>query len=94
MRHRKAEQLSRLPREQREMIDKAIDRMKEDPFQGDVQRFEAGKWEGHYSKLVGRYRLIFISFSQERRVEISSILPLTEPRPRETLEPYRRPRRD
>lgn len=69
-----AEQLGRLPRDQQQMIRAAIDRMRENPFHGDVQPLRGKKWKGRYRKRVGRYRLIFIPFRQEQRVEISAIL--------------------
>ena len=68
------DQLCRLPRDQQEMIARAIDRMEADPFQGDVQPLKGRKWRGRYRKRVGKYRLIFVPFPQERRVEVSAIL--------------------
>jgi mRNA-degrading endonuclease RelE of RelBE toxin-antitoxin system len=56
------------------MIARAIDRMEVDPFQGDVEPLKGKKWSGRYRKRVGRYRLIFVPFLQEQRVEISVIL--------------------
>ncbi len=73
-----AEQLSKFPRDQQELIGRAIDRMREDPFQGDVEPLKGKKWKGRYRKRVGRYRLIFIPFRQVQRAEISAILPRTE----------------
>ncbi len=69
-----AKQLSVLPRDHQVTIGKAIDRMQNDPFQGDVQPLKGKKWQGRYRKRVGRYRLIFIPYHQERIVEISAIL--------------------
>lgn len=57
---------------------RAIDRMEADPFQGDVRPLRGKKWRGRYRKRVGRYRLIFVPFPQEQRVDISAILPRTE----------------
>ena len=73
-----ARHLSRLPRDQQEMIGRAIDRMEADPFQGDVEPLKGRKWSGRYRKRVGRYRLIFVPDFQERRVEISAILVRSE----------------
>lgn len=73
-----AEQLRRFPRDQQELIGKAIDRMRNDPFQGDVRPLRGKRWKGRYRKRVGRYRLIFIPSSQEQSVEISAILLRTE----------------
>jgi mRNA-degrading endonuclease RelE of RelBE toxin-antitoxin system len=69
-----AKQLRVLPRGHQATIGKAIDRMQNDPFQGDVQPLKGKKWQGRYRKRVGRYRLIFIPYHQERIVEISAIL--------------------
>jgi len=73
-----AGQLYKLPQDQQEMIARAIDRMEVDSFQGDVQPLHGKKWRGRYRKRVGRYRLIFVPFPQERRVEISAILVRSE----------------
>ena len=67
-------QLSRLPRDQQEVIARAIDRMEADLFQGDVQPLKGRKWRWRYRKRVDKYRLIFVPFPQERRVEVSAIL--------------------
>jgi mRNA-degrading endonuclease RelE of RelBE toxin-antitoxin system len=69
-----AGQLGRLPRDQQEMIARAIDRMEADPFQGDVQPLKGRKWRGRYRKRVGRFHLILVPFPQERRVEVSAVL--------------------
>jgi len=71
-------QLDRLPRKQQEMIGRAIDRMENDPFQGDVEPLKGKKWKGRYRKVVGRYRLIFIPIHREQVVEISQVLLRTE----------------
>ena len=71
-------QLSRIPRDHQETISGAIDRMREDPFQGNVQPLKGKKWKGRYRKVAGRYRLIFIPFHSQRIVELSQILPWTE----------------
>jgi mRNA-degrading endonuclease RelE of RelBE toxin-antitoxin system len=69
-----AKQLRMLPRDHQVTTGKAIDRMQNDPFQGDVQPLKGKKWQGRYRKRVGRYRPIFIPYHQERIVEISAIL--------------------
>jgi mRNA-degrading endonuclease RelE of RelBE toxin-antitoxin system len=48
--------------------------MRQDPFQGNVQPLKGRRWQGRYRKRVGRYRLIFLPFHQQRIVEISAIL--------------------
>jgi mRNA-degrading endonuclease RelE of RelBE toxin-antitoxin system len=67
-------QLSALPRDHQLTIGRAIDRMRQDPFQGNVQPLQGKRWHGRYRKRVGRYRLIFIPFHQQHIVEISAIL--------------------
>lgn len=69
-----AKQLSRFPRDHQEMIGRAIDRMGEDPFAGDVVPLKGREWQGRYRKRVGRYRLIFIPYRDRQAVEISQIL--------------------
>ena len=67
-------QLAKLPRDHQETIARSIDRMQEDPFQGDVAPLKGKKWQGRYRKVAGRYRLIFIPFRSRQLVEISQIL--------------------
>ena len=67
-------QLSKLPRDRQEIIGKAIDRMIEDPFRGNVKPLKGRKWKGRYRKVVGRYRLIFTPFHHQQTAEISQIL--------------------
>ena len=71
-------QLSRIPRDPQGTIAGAIDRMREDPFQGNVQPLRGKEWKGRYRKVAGRYRLIFILRYSEKTVEISQILLRTE----------------
>jgi mRNA-degrading endonuclease RelE of RelBE toxin-antitoxin system len=71
-------QLSRVPRDHQGTIASAIDRMREDPFQGNVQPLKGKRWKGRYRKVAGRYRLIFIPLHSEQIVEISQILLRTE----------------
>ena len=71
-------QLSRLPRDRQQMIANSIDRMRNDPFQGNVKPLKGKQWEGQYRKVLGRYRLIFVPFYSERIIEISQILLRTE----------------
>ena len=67
-------QLAALPRDHQVTIGRAIDRMRQDPFQGDVQPLKGKRWQGRYSKRVVRCRLIFIPFHREHLVEITAIL--------------------
>ncbi|MDP3770540.1 MAG: type II toxin-antitoxin system RelE/ParE family toxin [bacterium] len=69
-----AKQLNALPRDHQQTIGNAIDRMRHDPFYGNVQLLRGKKWQGRYRKRVGRYRLIFIPYHREHSVEISAIL--------------------
>jgi mRNA-degrading endonuclease RelE of RelBE toxin-antitoxin system len=69
-----AKQLAALPRNHQVTIGSAIERMRQDPFQGDVQPLKGKKWQGRYRKRVGRYRLIFIPYHADHIVEISAIL--------------------
>jgi mRNA-degrading endonuclease RelE of RelBE toxin-antitoxin system len=69
-----ARQLAAMPRDQQVLLVRAIDRMQEDPFQGDVQPLKGKKWQGRYRKRVGRYCLIFIPYYREHMAEISAIL--------------------
>ena len=71
-------QLCGVPRDHHGTIVGAIDRMRKDPFQGNVQPLKGKRWEGRYRKVVGRYRLIFIPLHAEQIIEISQILLRTE----------------
>ena len=73
-----AKRLSKLPRDQQEMLVGSIDRMGADPFFGDVKPLQGKKWRGRYRKRVGRYRLIFAPRHSEHVVEISQILVRSE----------------
>ena len=67
-------QLARLPRDRQEVIARSIDRMRSDPFQGNVKPLRGREWKGRYRKAVGRYRLVFLPDYSEHIVEISQIL--------------------
>jgi len=73
-----AKQLEGLPSDRQELILKRLREMRENPFRGDVRALKGKKWQGRYRKVVGRYRLIFIPYYQERIVEISAILSRAE----------------
>lgn len=68
------DQLANLPRKQQQLICKAIERMCEDPFSGDVRALQGKRWKGRYRKRVGQYRLVFIPYHTQRQLEISAIL--------------------
>jgi mRNA-degrading endonuclease RelE of RelBE toxin-antitoxin system len=63
-----------LPHDHQVTIGKAIDRMQNDPFQGEVHPLKGKQWQGRYRKRVGRHRLIFIPYYHDPLVEISAIL--------------------
>jgi mRNA-degrading endonuclease RelE of RelBE toxin-antitoxin system len=73
-----AKQFAALPHNHQVTIGNAIERMRQDPFLGDVQSLKGKKWQGRYRKRVGRYRLIFIPYQADHIVEISAILPRNE----------------
>ena len=73
-----ARQLSKLPRDHQEILAASIDRMREDPFQGEVKPLQGKKWKGRYRKRIARYRLIFVPRHSEQVVEISRILVRSE----------------
>lgn len=60
------------------MIQRAIDRMQNDPFQGNVASLKGKEWKGLYRKVVGRYRIFFLPIFTQQHVEIISIRPRTE----------------
>ena len=66
--------LMALPRDHQASIGRTIDRMRQDPFQGDVQPLKGKRWQGRYRKRFSRYRLIFTPFHRDRMVEISAIM--------------------
>jgi len=67
-------QLTRLPRDIQQQIATAIDRMGNDPFEGNVKPLKGKQWKGRYRKAVGRYRMFFVPHHSSRDVEISQIL--------------------
>jgi len=71
-------QLSRLPRDVQQQIGNAIDRMGNDPFEGNAKPLHGKQWKGRFRKRVGRYRLIFIPHYSDRVIEISQILTRSE----------------
>ena len=73
-----ASQLSKAPSNYQDLILKRLDEMAQDPFRGDVKPLKGAQWQGHYRKRVGRWRIIFVPYHSERRVEIAAILPRSE----------------
>lgn len=52
--------------------------MRENPFTGDVLPLKDKDWKGVYRTSTGRYRIFFIPFHNEERIEIVSIRPRRE----------------
>lgn len=67
-------QFKKLPKDRQKSISEAIEGMREDPFRGNVCQLKGKEWEGRFRKVVGRYRIIFIPYHNERIIEISGIL--------------------
>jgi len=73
-----AKQLSKAPRNYQSLILERLVEMAEDPFRGDVKPLKGIQWQGRYRKRIGRWRIIFIPYQNERLVEISAILMRSE----------------
>jgi len=71
-------EFDKLSSEWQDRIETAIDQMKDNPFHGDVIALRGKQWKGRYRRIVGRYRLIFIPYHQQRIVEIVTIRLRTE----------------
>lgn len=71
-------ELRRLPRDQQQMVRRAIDRMCNDPFQGNVKPLKGQEWKGLYRKVVGRYRIFFLPIFSRQHIEIITIRPRAE----------------
>ena len=69
-----AKQLSKAPRNYQDLILERLVEMAEDPFRGDVKPLKGVQWRGRYRKRIGRWRIIFIPYQNERLVEIAAIL--------------------
>ena len=67
-------QLMKLQKEVQRRMGRAIDALEADPFQGNVIPLKGREWRGWYRKRVGRYRIIFVSYSDTHLVEIFAIL--------------------
>ena len=71
-------ELSKIPRDQQEMIRRAFDRMKENPFWGNMLALKGKEWKGVYRRTVGRYRVFFIPLHDTQTVRVVSIRLRTE----------------
>ncbi len=69
-----AKQLSNIPRTQQELILARLAEMEADPFRGDVKPFKGSQWRGRFRRRVGRWRIIFTPFHNDRLVEVAAIL--------------------
>jgi mRNA-degrading endonuclease RelE of RelBE toxin-antitoxin system len=69
-------QLSRLPRDVRQRIERAIDEFeaKDDSQWSNVKALQGNLWKGRYRRKVGPYRIIFRKLPLGGVTEISSIL--------------------
>jgi len=70
------QQLSKLPRNVRTRMERAIDELEEkDNSQwSNVKALQGPEWKGRFRKRVGDYRIIFRKFPERAAVEISAIL--------------------
>ncbi|MBI3091794.1 MAG: type II toxin-antitoxin system RelE/ParE family toxin [Candidatus Tectomicrobia bacterium] len=71
---RAAKEYEKLPPDRQELVGRALEEMKEDPFRGAVKPLKGKQWKGRYRKRVAGYRLIFTPFRTSRVVEISAIM--------------------
>ena len=71
-------QLSKASRDYQDLLLARLDEMAEDPFRGDVKPLKGARWQGRYRKRVGRWRIIFVPYQNQRLVEISAIIVRSE----------------
>ena len=69
-----ARHLSKIPRAQQELILARLAEMEGDPFRGDVKPLKGSQWRGRFRRRVGRWRIIFTPFQNDRLVEVAAIL--------------------
>ena len=69
-------QLSKLPRNVRERMERAIDELetKDDSQWSNVKALQGAQWKGRLRKRIGAYRIIFRKFAGRGVVEISAVL--------------------
>lgn len=69
-------QLSRLPRDARDRIERAIDELeeKDDSQWSNIKALQGAAWKGRLRKRVGPYRIIFMKSPDRGVVEVSAIL--------------------
>ena len=69
-------QLTRLSRDVRQRITRAIDEFeeKDDSQWSNIKALQGPEWKGRLRKKVGPYRIIFIKYPDRGTVEISAIL--------------------
>ena len=66
--------LRRLPKSVQKRVAQALDRMQDDPFQGDVKPLHGEEWKGTFRRRIGDYRLIFLADHQGKAVYVLRIL--------------------
>jgi mRNA-degrading endonuclease RelE of RelBE toxin-antitoxin system len=69
-----AKQLRKLPQNHQHQLSQALQKMKKDPFAGDVRPIRSGKFRGALRKRVGRYRIIFSLDYEGQLIDIAAIL--------------------
>ncbi len=69
-------QLSRLPRDVRERMERAIDEFeaKDDSQWSNVKALQGAQWKGRLRKTVGPYRIIFRKYADRGVMGISAVL--------------------
>jgi mRNA-degrading endonuclease RelE of RelBE toxin-antitoxin system len=67
------EQTSKLPAKHQRQIKESIERMKADPFQGNVEPLKGAEWQGRYRKRAGRYRIFFSLNHQTNTITILKV---------------------
>ena len=74
--HEAEKQLSKFPRNIRERLERAIDKLEErdDTQWSNIKALQGTQWKGRFRKKVGAYRIIFRKFPDRGAVEISAIL--------------------
>ena len=63
--------IKRLPRHDRERVEREIDEMEKDPFRGDVVNLKGE--EDTWRRRVGSYRLLFKVLSKERAIFVREV---------------------
>jgi len=67
-----------LPQDMWERVERAIEDMRADPFQGDVKALKGKEWKGCYRKRVGPYRIVFTVDHKQRVAGVTAIVRRSE----------------